>query len=213
MGLVPTLPRLLAPLLGRLLAVVLAASVFVLLGPAGSATADEHCTCTGTTQDHVKAASAVFTGEVTDVAALGGNAENGFSRISTVRVDLVYTPKNYELITTADVEVMTPGSFSDCAKPLQRGHTYVFFVESDEGLTATGCGGTAPATTALVTQVERLLGSGREPVPPEPATATLTPVNTDDPTSLTRVAAPGLALVIIGLLGLVVVRRLGRPRA
>jgi hypothetical protein len=215
----------LVPTLRRLLAVLFVAGVCGLLGPAPGATAAAPCTCsaagsapgttaeTGTVQDHVKAASAVFTGTVEGISSPGGNAENGFSRTRTVRVDTVYKPKQYELITTETVEVMTDRAFADCAgAELVQDESYVFFVESDEGLTATGCGGTERATARLITQVERLLGEGRAPVPPEPTTATLTRVNPDEPASVTRLAAPGLALVIIGLLGLAVVRRLARPR-
>lgn len=219
----------LVPTLRRLLAVLFVAGVCVLLGPAAGATAAAPCTCpaagsapgttagttagTGTVQDHVKAASAVFTGTVEEISTPGGNAENGFSRTATVRVDTVYKPKQYELITTETVEVMTDRAFADCAgAELVQDESYVFFVESDEGLTATGCGGTERATARLITQVERLLGEGRAPVPPEPTTATLTRVSTDEPASVTRLAAPGLALVIVGLLGLAVVRRLARPR-
>jgi hypothetical protein len=209
--------------LRRLLAALLVAAACVFVTPGATALAAAPCTCssagagatgtgatgaTGTVQDHVKAASAVFTGTVEETAPGTGGA--GSSRISTVRVDRVYKG---EMITTDTVEVVTPRAFADCAGgELVRGETYVFFVENDEGFTATGCGGTTTASTGLIAQVERLLGDGRDPVPPTPPTATLTPVNTDDPPSMTRVAAPGLALILIGLLGLAVVRRLARPR-
>jgi hypothetical protein len=208
------------PILRRLLAVLFVAGACLLAGPGSSATAAVPCTCAGpqseigpTVEDHVKAASAVFEGTVEEVTALGGNAQDGVSRTSSVRVDKVFKPRDYELITTDEIEVMTPASFGQCARELQRGETYIFFVESNEGFTAAGCGGTSVVTAKLTTQVERLLGAGRDPVPPEPATATFTSANTDDPTSLTRVAAPGVALVLVGLLGLAVVRRLGRPRS
>ncbi|MDQ4051252.1 MAG: hypothetical protein M3237_00945 [Actinomycetota bacterium] len=207
------------PTLHRLLATLLLAGACVLAAPGAGAASPAPCTCAeespgaGTTvQDHVKAANAVFQGTVQEVTVLGGNAENGFSRTSTVTVSRVYKPRNYELITTDTVDVMTSATFGDCTRELRQGGTYMFFVESNEGFAATGCGGTSVATAKLTTQVQRLLGAGRPAVPPEPPTATFSPVNTDEPATLTRVAAPGLALVLIGLLGLAVVRRMGRAR-
>lgn len=208
----------------RLLAGLLLAAACVLLGPAASGAsvppaAAAPCTClaagggpTGTVKEHVTEASAVFLGTVEAVTPPSTNGTST-SRTSTVRVERVFKG---EMITTAAVDVVTTRTFANCTRELQLGENYVFFVESDEGFTATGCGGTAVANAQLLTQVERLLGEGRAPVPSEPAepseppTATFEPVNTDEPASLTRVAAPGLALVLVGLLGLAVVRRLSR---
>lgn len=207
----------------RLLAGLLLAAACVLLGPAANGAsvplaAAAPCTClaagggpTGTVKEHVMEASAVFLGTVEAVTPPSTNGTST-SRTSTVRVERVYKG---EMITTATVDVVTTRTFANCTRELELGENYVFFVESDEGFTATGCGGTAVANAQLLTQVERQLGEGRAPVPPvpepsEPPTATFEPVNTDEPASLTRVAAPGLALVLVGLLGLAVVRRLSR---
>jgi hypothetical protein len=204
------------------LAGLLLAAACVLLGPAahGSSVpvaAAAPCAClaagpnanaTGTVQDHVMEASAVFLGTVEAVTPPSTTGTSS-ARTSTVAVTTVYKG---EMITTPTVDVVTTRSFANCTSELQLGEDYVFFVESDEGFTATGCGGTAVASEQLLTQVERLLGAGRPPVPPEPPTATFEPASTDEPASLTRVAAPGLALVLVGLLGLAVVRRLARPR-
>lgn len=213
--LTPTAPSPAAPaaparrLLGRLLALLVLLGSCVFAATSASA-APAPCSCErAETQDHVKAANAVFTGTVDQATAPSGSAANGLSGMVTVTVDRVYKGS---MITTETVDVSTARAFGTCNDALKQGGRYVFFVESDEGLSATGCGGTARATAALVGQVTRLLGEGRLPVPQQsaPVEPAMTPVDTSRPTSLTRLAAPGVALVLIGLLGLGLVRRVGR---
>ena len=210
----PAVPerRLLGGPVGRLLAllVLLGSCVFAVTSASAATASVAPCSCDKTeTQDHVKAANAVFTGRVEQATSPSGSAANGLSGMVTVAVDRVYKGS---MITTETVDVSTARAFGTCARALEEGGRYVFFVESDEGLSATGCGGTARATAALVGQVERLLGEGRLPVPLQsaPVEPVMTPVDTSEPTSLTRLAAPGAALVLIGVLGLGLVRRLRR---
>ena len=88
---------------------------------------------------------------------------------------------------------------------------YVFFVVEDgTDLVADQCGGTARASDKLVGRVESLLGTGTDlgpREPSEPVTVEFTQVAGAEPETLTRLAAPGAALVLLGLLGLFVVRR------
>jgi hypothetical protein len=103
----------------------------------------------------------------------------------------------------------------DCdLRGLRVDRSYVFFV-TEEGaeLRADRCGGTALADDKYVGQVEDVLGAGTpigaappaDNPPPE-----FTRVADAEPETLTRMAAPGIALVLVGLLGLVVVRRATR---
>jgi hypothetical protein len=195
--------------LRRLLAALLLAGCGVVL----TSVPAHACECAAaTTQSHTKSAKAVFTGTVTSVTGAGkADGQRGATYTQLVEVDRVYKGG----IDTLTVEVTSDSGSSGTGQcglgGLDPGRRYVFFVQGDgEAWTAEGCGGTAPAADKLVTQVERLLGDGRPPMPPEPEEAVFTQVSGGEPTSLTRAAAPGAALVIIGLLGLVVVRRLGR---
>lgn len=144
----------------------------------------------------------VFTGSVRE------RAEQGRTVVYTVRVDRVYKGD----LDGTEATVTTPARTRACGLPgLRSGTDYVFFTQGAD-LEATSTAGTAPATDTLVRRVERLLGEGRPATPPEPPEATFTLVG-HQPTSFERVAAPGAALVIAGLLGLLLVAGLGRRRA
>jgi hypothetical protein len=193
----------------RLLAVaLLVAGVVLMTVPRSGATPDD---CRKGTADAAEAADAVFTGVVTAVQRTSrGPGDADFT--NTVLVDRVYKG----LIAQESVPVLTHSGTRN--QPglggLERDERYLFFVRaSTDALSAGGCSGTDVAVSDRITRVERLLGEGRPAVRPEPTPppeATFDRVAESEPADFTRSAAPGLALVLIGLLGLVVVRRLGR---
>lgn len=165
----------------------------------------------GTMQDHAKAASAVFVGTVTGVqdsaASNDANVIHGFDQ--QVMVERVYKGA----VRTENVDVRT--STGKCGLgQLAKGASYLFFVSGSapSSWIATGSGGTEPSTPDTLTQVRNLLGGGHLPVPPAPPTATLTPVDHSAPASFLRDAAPGIAMVGLGLLGLLVFTVLARRR-
>ncbi|MGN0063489.1 MAG: hypothetical protein ACI379_04550 [Nocardioides sp.] len=87
---------------------------------------------------------------------------------------------------------------------------YVFFASNDEAPFYAGlCSGSGPAKPALITKLEGFAKPTSIEVPPPPK-PTLTPSDTSEPTGFARLAAPGAAVAVVGLLGLLVVGRLAR---
>lgn len=186
-------------------------------------------TCTCNAPDigqQMATAAAVFSGKVTRLpqsgtdsgAGAGADADAGQTEQSApagnarIAVDRVYKG---DMITTAKVDAVFSGP-QNCYN-LTEGEKYIFVAANDEGLMIPACGYLA-ANTANVAAIESVLGEGRTPdqseeqPAPEDASATFTPDDTSEPASVTRLAAPGAALVLVGLLGIFVVRRINRPR-
>jgi hypothetical protein len=193
----------------RLLAVaLLAAGVVLLATPRSGAAAPD---CVKGTREAAGSADAVFTGVVAGVKRTGRGPDNA-EFTNTIQVARVYKGP----IDQQSVPVLTKAGTRN--RPglgvLERGERYLFYVRTGaDVLTAGGCSGTRVADPARVTRVEELLGEGRpavRPEKPEPPEAEFERVTDSQPVDFTRSAAPGLALVLVGLLGLVVVRRLGR---
>ena len=162
------------------------------------------CSCVAQTfKDQSAAADAVFTGSVDSVSEPSGSEVT-----YEVTADRAYKGE----LPGRSVTVTSRTDSASCGLgDLETDRPHVFLVaRSGDSFSADSCSGTAPVSAKVDERLTRLLGRGT-PVPESPpASATYTPLETSAPPPLERLAAPGAALVIIGLLGLVVVRRLGR---
>jgi hypothetical protein len=159
------------------------------------------------TQADAKRASAVFAGTVTDVSRTPKRGARPVTATYDVQVDRVHKGN----VGTETVQVASTRTSKTCRRlVLVPQHAYVFFVETEGStFTADTCSGTTGATPRLIAKVQRMLGDGRAPVPARPEQAVFTRVADAEPPTLTRMAAPGVALILVGLLGLLVVRRVG----
>ena len=196
-----------APFLQRLLVLLVIglATVVVADAPAHAA-----CTCQRPPlAQQVNQADGVFSGTVTMAS---GPTTSGKRQIMSydVKVDRVYKGD----ISSPSVTVKSDADPSKCGLAgLTADTRYLFFVRANEpNLLANKCGGTGPAKSTKTQKVVALLGPGSTPIPPTPEKATFTPVADAEPLPLTRLAAPGAAMVLLGLLGLMVFGALGRSR-
>ena len=184
----------------RLAAALLLVCLGLVLTVSAPASAD--CTCKQAGLDkQVARADLIFVGTVDRVEAQG----NGFLYEITASRTYQGTPER-------ETQVLSAGGRDACGLgELGVGTGYLFFATGTETpYAADACGGTGVANPTKVDKVEQLLGPGTAVEPPPPPTAQLTRMEDSPPAGFARTAAPGAAAVLVGLLGLVVVRRLSR---
>lgn len=188
-------------------AVIAAALLGVVVSAPAPAVAAPGCPRTTVGHDIAKA-DVVFRGVVTKARPVHGAGAQR-TRSYKVAADRVYKAS----LVTRSVRVTASAAPSRCTLPkLTKGTRYLFFV-NESGATLMATTATARATRHLTNQVVKRLGNGNQPENTPPAPAELTKVAHASPPRLSRLLAPGAAVVILSLLGLLVVNRLGRRTA
>lgn len=146
-------------------------------------------------------ADAVFVAEVDGLTEVGQKYEYALT-----------ATRSYKGTVERTTSVTSNQATSACGLgELKVGTAYLFLVTGDAPpYVATTCGGSGPANVNRIDQIEAALGAGDVISPPPPPAPTMTKVEGADPAALSRLAAPGGALVLVGFLGLLVVGRLAR---
>jgi hypothetical protein len=192
--------------MGAVVSAALCAAALGVLGPGRADAAPAKCAQPSLAKQ-IKRADVVFRGTVEKVRPVKGKGRQR-TRTYKVTADRVYKSS---LVT--DSVVVTSAVGTTCPPPtLAKGRRYIFFV-TEEGSRLMATSATAKATGPLTRHVVAKLGSGVQPRQTRPADARFTTVADADPPALSRLLAPGAALLIVSLLGLVVVGRLGRRAA
>lgn len=184
----------------RICAAMLLACLGLVLTTTAPASAD--CTCKqGTLEQQVARADVVFIGTIDEVGEAG----------TTFTYDITAS-RAYQGTPERSTQVVSVGDRNACGLgELEVGQTYVFLATGGQApYDADSCGGTAVSNPTKVGKIEDILGSGTSVEPPPPPQAVRTLVEESAPAGFARSAAPGAAAALIGLLGLVVVRRLAR---
>lgn len=199
-------------LLGAIWALLAAGGgVLLVAAPAQAACS---CSDTGTLQ-HAADADAVFTGTVRETRKPAPRGSGQGKELFTYVVDVERVYKQEGTVITETVKVSSARSAASCGLGnLPAGSAYVFFATArDVGFRAGACGGSAPVTDQLVADVGAALGPGKAMVPDSAKPdLVLTAVESASPRSVTRLAAPGAALALLGLLGLALIRLAGSRR-
>lgn len=152
----------------------------------------------------IRQADVVFRGKVDQAQAPHGK---GADRTRTYKVT---ADRVYRSSLVSDQVRVTAELGAKCRPPdLAEGKRYIFFV-TEQGSRLVSTPATARATGELTSQVEAKLGSGKPTGSAPPADVVFTEVADAAPPGLSRLLAPGAAVLILSLLGLVVVGRLGR---
>jgi hypothetical protein len=177
-------------------------------GGAASAAAPPACPRTTVKQD-IKAADAVFRGVVAKVRRVHGSGSHR-TRDYRVNVDRVYKGSLVTDKVVVTARVSGGAGPRPCLVPtLAKGERYIFFA-TEKGAQLMATTATAKAGRHLTRQVVNRLGDGKQPEVKPPVTAQFTRVADATPPRMSKLLAPGAALVIVSLLGLLVVGRLGR---
>lgn len=145
----------------------------------------------------------VFEGQVTLPARASARGD------LRLRVDVLATWKGTVRPETTVIVDFRPGACRTWTLAHRVHEEYLFFVTR----TATGglaAAGNEPRVVAHTAALVQLLGAATGGTQPPPAAVTFTPTGLSGPRPFLKVAAPGIALLIIGLLGLIVVNRIGR---
>ncbi len=189
-----------ASLRSLLLALVLACSGLVLTQLPAQA-----CACSPVSNIRIQArdADVVFSGVLVEQAS--GRKRDTY----TLDVERIYQGR----VDDTPVDVVSTARNTCGLGRLKLDRAYLVFAsQSAVRLASDQCTGTGRASPAYVADVERVLGPGAaipKPPPPgqEPAAPEYTRVEDAEPTQFTRLAAPGGALVLVGLLGLILFRK------
>lgn len=111
-------------------------------------------------------------------------------------------------LPSARVTVTNSASGSCALGQLEEGERWLFLTDADN---VTGvCAGSRQLRAQALAKVQKELGVGERLPAPDPEKAVLTRVDSDDSQDFVRLAAPGGAAVLLGLLGLAVVGRINR---